>query len=238
MIAPVAGFASAATSFCVRFVQAPVKPTSTSCQDGLARNFEQPDAVPPFASDTEPQTVSVQPRPLLACLSVVPPTEVTYWKAAGNVGPYPRSPDAKSMTSPGWLKYRVKAFSRANSRLPQELETYLAPLATAVSSAFARFASPEFVASISVMWHLGQIAETMSRSSDSSTPQRRFVGGSGPFLPFWLSMRRQPLEVVHGGRWKCARYTFRSAARCGLLKASTIATSRPLPPLGEIFVSL
>src|SRR5215472_8149013 len=101
---PVAGLATAATSFWVLLGQPPGG--SKRCHDGLTW-FEQPEAVPrvPLA---DPQTDSVQPRPLVVFRSVVPPTDVTYCRLAGNVGPYPRSPDAKLMTLPGWLKKWLK----------------------------------------------------------------------------------------------------------------------------------
>src|SRR6266849_1831022 len=107
-ITPRFGLASADTSFCVRLGEAPAKPTSTSCHDGLAENVEQPEAVPPvfLLLCCVPQTDSVQPRPLLAWCSDVPPIDVTYCRSAGKVGPKPKpkSPDAKSITRPGWLK--------------------------------------------------------------------------------------------------------------------------------------
>ncbi len=109
------------------------------------------------------------------------------------------------MTWPGWLKKWLKLFSPANSKLPQLLETYFAPLAIAVFSAMPRLVSEAFDASISVMWHSGQIAETMSRSSDSSSAQPGLARGSGLLLPCSLRMRRQPLDLVHAGRWKCDR---------------------------------
>ena len=42
------------------------------------------------------------------------------------------------------------------------------------------------------MWQCGQIAETMSRSSDCSTAQSALALGSGLVRPFWFTMRRQP----------------------------------------------
>jgi hypothetical protein len=70
---------------------------STRCQDGLACDTEQPEAVP-FRGELAlvPQTDSVQPRLLLAWCSAVPPTEVTNCRSAGKVGPKPRSPEAGS----------------------------------------------------------------------------------------------------------------------------------------------
>src|SRR6266704_5604537 len=99
MTTPVFGLATAAASFCVLLWQAPVKLISIRCQDGLAWNSEQPDAVPSRGLlALVPQTDSAKPRALLERCSVVPPTEVTVCRSAGKVGPKPRSPDAKSIT--------------------------------------------------------------------------------------------------------------------------------------------
>src|SRR6266567_3492363 len=185
---PVFGSASAAASFCVLVWQPLVKWTSTRCQDGLASKTEQPEAVPFLGLlALVPQTDSVHPRPLLACRSAVPPTDVTNCRSAGKLGPKPRSPDAKLITWPGWLKKWLKRCCWLNSKLPQLLETYFAPLAIAVFSAMPRFSSDGVDASTSVMWHLGQIAETMSRSSDSSSAQPASALGSGLLLPCSLS---------------------------------------------------
>ena len=78
----------------------------------------------------------------------------------------------------------------------------------------------------------GHAAETIDTSRVSSTPHPVGSGlGNGDGLPCWLTIRRQPLAVVHGGSPYCLRYTARSDARCGVLKASTIATVWPVPPL-------
>jgi len=57
-----------------------------------------------------------------------------------------------------------------------------------------------FFASTSRMWQFGQIAETMSRSSDSSVPQPVLPAafGSGLALPSSLTLRKHPLP--HAGR--------------------------------------
>src|SRR5215475_173917 len=81
-----------------------------------------------------------------------------------------------------------------------------------------------------MMWQLGQIAETMSRSSDSSPAHPELFGGNGVGAPFWFSICRQPLATVHAGRPNWLRYTARSLAAVGSLYASTIATVSPLPP--------
>src|SRR5215469_10461535 len=95
--APVVGSASAATSFSVLFRQPLGERASERCQDGLASSELHPEVV-------EAHAVSAHPRLLkLLRLSVVPPTEVTNGSAAGNVGPYPVLPAAKTIATPGWL---------------------------------------------------------------------------------------------------------------------------------------
>ena len=47
--------------------------------------------------------VSVQPRVFDALCSEVPPTAVTVCAEAGNSVPYPESPAAATMATPGWL---------------------------------------------------------------------------------------------------------------------------------------
>ena len=56
------------------------------------------------------------------------------------------------------------------------------------------------MASISVMLQLGQIAETMSRSSEISPAQPVSPVGSGLVAPVWFSFWKQPLAVVQAGR--------------------------------------
>ena len=55
------------------------------------------------------------------------------------------------------------------------------------------------------MWQFGQIAETMSTSSEISPAQPASAAGSGLACPFWLTLRKQPFAVVQGGRPNCAR---------------------------------
>jgi hypothetical protein len=55
------------------------------------------------------------------------------------------------------------------------------------------------LASTSRMWQVGQMAETMSTSSEISPAQPVLVGGSGLVAPFWFTFEKQPLAVVHGG---------------------------------------
>ncbi len=109
------------------------------------------------------------------------------------------------MASPGWLKKWLNASWPMNSPPLQLLDTNRAPLATAVSSAIPRFAVELVRASTSRMRQCGQIAETMSRSSDSSMPQNLSLLGSGPGRPDWFTMRRQPDFVEQAGKWKCRR---------------------------------
>ena len=71
------GSASAATSLSVRRAQ----PVSV-CQDGLELSAEQPEPVPSPPA-LLPQTVSAQPRELVAVDSDVPPTATTSGEAAG-----------------------------------------------------------------------------------------------------------------------------------------------------------
>src|SRR5258708_33053086 len=119
------------------------------------------------------------------------------------------------MATPGWLKSWSSASWPTNSDPAQLLETYLAPLATAVFSATPRLASDADLASISRMWHLGQIAEIMSRSRDSSFAQPTLAPGSGLACPLPLTMRKQPPDVPQAGRPHSARHdaTWRAPAR-------------------------
>ncbi len=55
-------------------------------------------------------------------------------------------------------------------------------------------------ASTSMMWHCGQTAETMSRSSEISSPQPASATGSGLAAPLWFTFLKQPLAVVQAGR--------------------------------------
>ena len=88
------GSATADTSTSVRFWQA--AGTVACSQPGAACSDEQPEPVPVHA-------VSVQPRVFDALCSEVPPTAVTFCAEAGNWVPYPESPAAATMATPGWL---------------------------------------------------------------------------------------------------------------------------------------
>src|SRR5215510_11639989 len=80
------------------------------------------------------------------------------------------------------------------------------------------------LASTSNSLQLRQIALTMSRSSAVSSSHPRFGAGKLLVLPVWLTLRKQPFAVVHGGNPNCARYTARSASAFGYPNASTTAT--------------
>ena len=104
------------------------------------------------------------------------------------------------------------------------MEISFAPKAAAVSTAVARLTTDGLSPSTSTMWHSGHAAETMSTSSAISVGQPNNCGGSGLAAPRWLTFRKQPLSVVHGGRPNVDRYTARSASTVGLSPASTIPT--------------
>src|SRR5690349_11830220 len=109
----------------------------------------------------------------------------------------------------------------------------VAPSRAAVSTAAARASIPLLFACTSRILQLGQIADTMSRSSEVSPPHPWSPVGSGEVAPSWLTTFRQPLAIVHAGRPKVDRYVARSASTFGSPYASTIATVRPAPaPLG------
>ncbi|TMD91985.1 MAG: hypothetical protein E6I76_18255 [Chloroflexi bacterium] len=55
------------------------------------------------------------------------------------------------------------------------------------------------LASTSTMEHSGQVAETMSRSRDTSVAQP--ASGAGKRAPpFWSTFRKQPVELEQAGR--------------------------------------
>ena len=110
------------------------------------------------------------------------------------------------MATPG----RSKHFSSlAVPRPPQLFVTTFAPRATAVSSANSRSAGVGEVAATSRMWQLGQMAETMSMSRDSSTSQPPVGSGFGSAvaLPFSFTSVTQPspVAVSQAGRPHCTR---------------------------------
>src|SRR5215831_9425424 len=100
-----------------------------------------------------------------------------------------------------------------------------APSATAVFTEAPRFARLLSFASTSRMLQFGQIADTMSTSSDISSPQPTSVAGSGLAWPFWFTFVK-----FAGGRPNVERYVARSDATFGSSNASTIATVTPAPP--------
>src|SRR6202050_774032 len=96
---------------------------------------------------------------------------------------------------------------------------YLAPsVVAAVSSATYRPVPVSLVASTRSILHSGQIAETISTSSDSSSVQSSLAGavtGSGEVWPFWLYTVNWP--EVRAGRPAADRYVARSVAAVGSL---------------------
>ena len=109
------------------------------------------------------------------------------------------------------------------SALPKLFDTTSTPgQAAAVSSAAPRSARFALAASTIRIWHVGQIALTISTSRDSSTAQLLDAVGSGLVCPLsftcskvqpWLDVETVP--VGHAGRSKLLRYWARSLARFG-----------------------
>src|SRR5258705_9404061 len=85
------------------------------------------------------------------------------------------------------------------------------------------------------MWQLGQIAETMSTSSEISPAQPVSGAGSGLAAPFWLTFLKQPLAVVQAGSPNCVRYWARSDSAFGSSCASTIATVVVVEDAGSLY---
>ena len=71
-------------------------------------------------------------------------------------------------------------------------------MATAVSTAVPSWLGALPSASTSRMLQFGQIADTMSRSDDSSVAHPASGGGSGLVCPFWFTFVKHPLP--HAGR--------------------------------------
>src|SRR5579884_2370912 len=104
------------------------------------------------------------------------------------------------MTTPGCLKYDVSSLvSLEYSFAPQEFEITVAPSATASFSAAPRFASEFELASTSRILQFWQMACAVSTSSAISSAQPELVAGYD-VPPVWLTLLKQPLAVVHGGR--------------------------------------
>src|SRR6266545_7680403 len=190
---PVRGSPTAETSATVRRAQ-----PGSAWNTGLASNAEQPLPAPLHA-------VSVHPRPPPERTSEVPPTAVTYCDDAGKERPKPSSPELAVMTTPGWLRNASSCVCAVYSAAPKLLDTYVAPRFTAVLIAVNRSLVRLVVASTSRIWQLGQTAETIWMSREISAAQPALGAGSGPARPFWFTLRKQPLAVVHGGRPNCAR---------------------------------
>ena len=90
----------------------------------------------------------------------------------------------------------------------------MAPRLTAVLTAVPRSSVEGWLASTSRMWQLGQTAETMSRSSDSSSAQPESALG-GVLPPVSLTFLKQPLAVVQAGSPYWERYVPRSDSAFG-----------------------
>ena len=76
----------------------------------------------------------------------------------------------------------------------------LAPSRNAVSSAALRLPGVVLFDSTRMILHLEQIADTMSRSSDSSSAQPELPFGYQAVVPFWLTTRRHFVDSWHAGR--------------------------------------
>ena len=120
------------------------------------------------------------------------------------------------------------------------MDTNFAPSETAAFTPVPRSLISALFASTRMMRQFGHVADTMSRSRDSSSSQPVWPAarGSGLALPSWLTLRKQPLATVHGGRWYWERYSPRSDAAFGSSKASTIATVWPRPAAAAACVRL
>src|ERR1700722_3489983 len=98
-------------------------------------------------------------------------------------------------------------------------EMYLAPsVVAAVRSAASRPSPPSLRASTRSIVQRGQIAETISRSRDSSWVQSSpagDLGGSGEVAPFWLYVVNWP--GFRAGSRAAERYFPRSLAAAGSL---------------------
>lgn len=73
----------------------------------------------------------------------------------------------------------------------------LAPSEAASFSAAPRSAIAVLVASTTVMWQFGQIAETTSMLAASVASQFADVGGK-VLVPVWLTCLKHPSATVHG----------------------------------------
>src|SRR5277367_6067299 len=112
-----------------------------------------------------------------------------------------------------------------------------APSFTASFTAAPRLAMLALVASTARMWQFGQVADTMSMSSDSSVPQPELLLflGSEVVEPVWLTTVTQPASVLvlHAAWPKSDRDVARLEAASGSLNASTTATVWPLPAVDD-----
>ena len=130
---------------------------------------------------------------------------MTNRELAGWITPNPPSPLLAVIATPGLLRCCWSTASwLAASAPPQLLEMNFAPNVAAVSIAVNSELSGAFDSTSRIL-QFGQIAETMSMSSEISPAHPAFVAGSGVALPSWLTFLKHPLAVVHGGRPNCDR---------------------------------
>jgi hypothetical protein len=107
--------------------------------------------------------------------------------------------------TPGWLKWKSKFVSNEASGKTQLLEMNFAPWATAWSTPANMSAAKGLSFSTTRMRQFGHAALTASTSMDSSNAQPGSVVDGGVVPPRWLITRRQPLVLVHTGRWNWRR---------------------------------
>ena len=182
----VCGLATAAMSSLVRCEQ----PVSV-CHAGLGSKALQPLPVPPHA-------VSDHPRELAAWVRAVPPTAITYGEASGVLDFVPFVAGGDRDRHSRVMEVGSHSLSRRRSSLPPQLLLIsVAPSATASFSDVYRLVFALVFASTSRMWHLGQAAETMSRSGKSPPGIR--LQRMGRLCPRSDStFLKQPLPVVQG----------------------------------------
>src|SRR5512142_314992 len=104
------------------------------------------------------------------------------------------------MTTPGWLNAAWKLALVFVSGSPNELDTSVAPSATALFSAVARSLFVAELASTRMILQPWQTECTVSTSRLSSTDQPKLSSGGGAVPPDWLTTRRQPFVVLHAAR--------------------------------------
>ena len=145
------------------------------------------------------QAVSVALRaPSVSWLSVVPPTAVT---SGGGRGTQHRSRCRRPRSSqhPGGRSSGARSRFRPRTRLRRSCcSRRPRPRLTASLTAVPRSANELEFASTSTMWQFGQIALTMSRSSEISSPSPCSPEGSVDAAGL-VHLVKQPLAVVQAG---------------------------------------